>query len=313
MKEPLVSVIVPVYNVEKYLDQCVESIVNQTYMNLEIILVDDGSPDGCPQLCDAWAAKDSRIKVIHQPNGGVSAARNAGLDIATGDYIGFVDSDDLIPEDYYEFLFNLLKKEKADIARCAHYYFDDNGFSHNCDEIIESPFVIEGSAALMEDIKNSGNKSVVIWNKLFKRSVIDNVRFDGLLSVGEDTVFLFNVYKNANSMACYDLPKYGYNIHDDRSWSRNDYNFQASRSMKRIIDDPVCPVAVYKKYFTFATMALHDIVVNGFDYSFSDLRKEILRYKKEIKKALSNDKRSRLKFLLISKLPMLYRIILRLS
>ena len=92
----LVSVIVPIYKVEQYLDECVESIVNQTYKNLEIILVDDGSPDGCPQMCDEWLRKDGRIKVIHKKNGGLSSARNAGLDVATGEFVCFVDSDDFI-------------------------------------------------------------------------------------------------------------------------------------------------------------------------------------------------------------------------
>ena len=96
----LISVIVPVYKVEKYLDKCVQSIVDQTYRNLEIILVDDGSPDNCPAMCDAWAEKDDRIRVIHKENGGLSDARNAGMAIATGEYIGFVDSDDWIFDDF---------------------------------------------------------------------------------------------------------------------------------------------------------------------------------------------------------------------
>ena len=106
-----VSVIVPVYNVENYLEECVNSILNQTYENLEIILVDDGSTDNCPQICDDWAKKDKRIKVIHKANGGVSSARNVGLDNATGEYIGFVDSDDYIDITMYEKMLKLLKKE----------------------------------------------------------------------------------------------------------------------------------------------------------------------------------------------------------
>ena len=96
MNKPLVSVIIPIYNVEKYLDRCLKTIVGQTYNNLEIILIDDGSPDSCPQKCDGWAKKDSRIKVIHKKNGGVSSARNRGLDVATGEYISFIDPDDII-------------------------------------------------------------------------------------------------------------------------------------------------------------------------------------------------------------------------
>ena len=98
----LVSVIVPIYNVEKYLEKCIESIVNQTYKNLEIILVDDGSQDNCPAMCDEWTQKDSRIKVIHKKNGGLSSARNAGLEVSNGEYISFVDSDDWLDENTFE-------------------------------------------------------------------------------------------------------------------------------------------------------------------------------------------------------------------
>ena len=104
MQDALVSVIVPVYKVEKYLDKCIESIVGQTYKNLEIILVDDGSPDNCPAMCDSWAQKDSRIKVIHKPNGGVSSARNTALDAASGEYICFVDSDDVLELDTVKYM-----------------------------------------------------------------------------------------------------------------------------------------------------------------------------------------------------------------
>ena len=105
MNQSLISVIVPVYKVEQYLDECIQSIINQTYKNLEIILVDDGSPDRCPEMCDEYAKQDSRVKVIHQKNAGVSAARNAGIDVARGEYIGFVDSDDLIAPDMYDKLY----------------------------------------------------------------------------------------------------------------------------------------------------------------------------------------------------------------
>lgn len=113
--QPKISVIVPVYKVENFLDRCVESIVGQTYENLEIILVDDGSPDNCPSMCDKWAEKDRRIKVIHKENGGVSSARNAALDIVSGDYIGFVDSDDWIDPGMYEFLYENSQKYDADL------------------------------------------------------------------------------------------------------------------------------------------------------------------------------------------------------
>ena len=115
----LISIIVPVYRVEPYLDRCVQSIVDQTYQNLEIILVDDGSPDNCPAMCDAWAAKDSRVKVIHKENGGLSDARNAGLAAAAGEYIGFVDSDDWISPDMYRLLYENMAEHGSDVSACG--------------------------------------------------------------------------------------------------------------------------------------------------------------------------------------------------
>lgn len=115
----IVSVIIPVYNVELYLDKCINSVIVQNYKQLEIILVDDGSPDNCPQMCDEWAKKDKRIKVIHKQNGGLSDARNAGLDICNGDYITFIDSDDFIPVNYIETLVNGIESTGADISACS--------------------------------------------------------------------------------------------------------------------------------------------------------------------------------------------------
>ena len=117
--DDLISVIIPVYNVEKFIDRCINSLINQTYKNLEIILVDDGSPDNCPGLCDDWAKKDNRIKVVHKQNGGLSDARNAGLERSTGDYIMFVDSDDFVDETICEVLLNDLKNNDADFSMCG--------------------------------------------------------------------------------------------------------------------------------------------------------------------------------------------------
>ncbi len=123
---PLISVIIPVYNVEKLLDRCLNSVVNQTYNNLEIILVNDGSADNSGALCDIWAEKDSRIKAFHKPNGGAGDTRNFGIEKANGEYIGFVDSDDVIAPDYFEFLYDNLVRYDADISCCDYFEFADN-------------------------------------------------------------------------------------------------------------------------------------------------------------------------------------------
>lgn len=121
------SVVLPIYNVEKYLNRCLDSVINQTYENLEIILVDDGSPDNCPQICDEWAETDKRIKVVHKINAGLGEARNSGLDVATGDYICFFDSDDYIDKELFEELHNIIISEKPDLIEFGHHNVDRNG------------------------------------------------------------------------------------------------------------------------------------------------------------------------------------------
>ena len=118
-QNPLISVIIPVYKVEPYLRQCVDSILSQTYTNLEVILVDDGSSDHCPAICDSYATQDSRVRVIHKTNGGLSDARNAALEVCTGDYIAFVDSDDWIEPEMYTDMMDLMQKQKLDIVFCT--------------------------------------------------------------------------------------------------------------------------------------------------------------------------------------------------
>ena len=120
-----ISIIIPVYNVEKYLSTCLNSVINQTYQNLEIILVNDGSTDACPKICEEYATKDNRIKVIHKQNGGLSDARNVGLKQTTGNLVSFVDSDDVLALDFYQKLINVLIKNNADIAECGFLKFEN--------------------------------------------------------------------------------------------------------------------------------------------------------------------------------------------
>ena len=138
----LISVIVPIYQVEPYLDRCVKSIVNQTYKNIEIILVNDGSPDGCPAICDAWAERDSRVKVIHKENGGLSDARNAGLAVAAGELISFIDSDDWIEPDFLTALYDAMEQTGAEIAECATTYAAEDGTAIRIrEETLPSPWI----------------------------------------------------------------------------------------------------------------------------------------------------------------------------
>lgn len=163
----LISVIVPVYGVEQYLDRCVKSIVNQTWRHLDIILVDDGSPDSCPAICDEWAKRDDRIRVVHKANGGLSSARNAGLDIASGDLIGFVDSDDWIDPAMYETMVGWMRDhEDADVVMCGTLREYDDGQSKSLDEgFSERSFTPE--QAVHDFLYHRNRMASASWNKLY--------------------------------------------------------------------------------------------------------------------------------------------------
>ena len=175
MAGPLISVIIPVYNVEKYLEKCINSVIGQTYKNIEIIIVDDGSTDKSGLICDFFAGKDTRIVVIHKVNGGLSSARNAGLDIAKGDYIGFVDSDDWIEPDMYECLLCNMLKENADISVCGVYYSREN--KTKTDKDTTSYCVLSRYEAICSTVRNNGLIKVYAWNKLYSRHVFEKLRF----------------------------------------------------------------------------------------------------------------------------------------
>lgn len=192
----MISVIVPVYKVEKYLDHCVQSIVNQTYKDLEIILVDDGSPDRCPAMCDEWARKDARIKVIHKENGGVSSARNVGLDNASGEYIGFVDSDDYLEPRMYESLFHDLSVNNSDISVCSSFLVTENA-EVKTDRTFENQVLTQEEAVKLISYRMNNS----LWNKLFKKSVIDGCRFDEGHTFGEDHLILLHILKNVHRVS----------------------------------------------------------------------------------------------------------------
>lgn len=175
-KADLISVIVPIYKTEKYLEQCVTSIQNQTYNNIEIILVDDGSPDQCPEICDRIAKEDSRIVVIHKANGGLSDARNCGLDIARGKWIFFVDSDDMIHKETLNIMYESVLANNADMAVCQ--YERVKSFPKTDKEIDGENIISISNMDMLRMLCNCENEDCVIaWNKLTKKSIWDALRF----------------------------------------------------------------------------------------------------------------------------------------
>ncbi len=212
--EQKVSVIVPIYKVEPYLRRAVDSILHQTYHNLEIILVDDGSPDQCGKICDDYAKEDNRISVIHKENGGLSDARNAGLDAAGGEYIVFVDSDDFIAEDYIETLMQCLKKYDADVAMCSYAVTDSVGYDDSIFKAAQDDTVeVCDRRELLNNLYDANHKDatyfIVSWNKIYKASLWKDVRFPKG-RIHEDEATTYKIYDRAEKGVYLHRPLYGY-------------------------------------------------------------------------------------------------------
>lgn len=203
--QPLVSIIVPVYNVDKYLYRCVESLINQTYANIEIILVDDGSPDNCPQMCDDFAEKDKRIKVIHQKNGGVSAARNTGMSCANGEYLLFVDSDDYASVKLVEKAMIKLLDEQADIVIYEHA----NDYGSRIEEAKFGAEYVENTEKLIKGFVWNHIPSYV-WSVVAKRKLWDGVKYP-ICTNFEDIVAWFDVAIKASKIVLLREVLYYYN------------------------------------------------------------------------------------------------------
>lgn len=195
----MISIIVPIYNVEKYLPKCIESIINQTYTDLEILLIDDGSTDNSGLICDKYASIDNRIKVIHKKNGGVSSARNIGLNEANGNYIAFVDSDDYIEKNMYEKMISIINKYNVDIVSCNYNHVNEKiepFFKLDKDEYINN------KTKLIEDIFQYKNYDMILFNKLYKKYIWKNIRFPLGINLAEDLMMLYPTINLANTFYC---------------------------------------------------------------------------------------------------------------
>ncbi|MCC8139286.1 MAG: glycosyltransferase [Lachnospiraceae bacterium] len=207
---PLISVIVPVYQVERWLPRCVDSLLAQTYENLEIILVDDGSHDGCSGICDDYAARDGRVRVIHQENRGLSGARNSGIETAAGEYLAFVDSDDYIAPDFIEALYELIQKSGCAISQCRFARVRGEALK---DEAGDAYRVYRG-ACLMEQLygpEEDATYFVVAWNKLYRRELFveTGIRYP-LGRIHEDEATTYRLFHAAGKLAFLDRALYGY-------------------------------------------------------------------------------------------------------
>lgn len=211
----LISIIVPVYKVEKYLSECIDSILAQTYENFELILVDDGSPDNSGKICDEYAQKDKRIKVIHKENAGVSSARNTGLDNANGDYITFIDSDDFVDKRYLDVLYNNLKQNDSDIS-CVSFYYDyesniqkNQDYSYCC---LNIDFKDKDFVKFFKSFFQPMPPPSAVWCKLFSKNVIRNIRFKEKIRIAEDKLFFLTAFRFSNRICFSNECVYFYKI-----------------------------------------------------------------------------------------------------
>ncbi len=283
MENDLISVIIPIYNVEKYLSKCIESVINQTYKNIEIILVDDGSPDNCGKICDEYAKIDSRIKVIHKKNGGISDTRNIGIDNSNGKYITFIDSDDYVTNDYIEYLYYILKEEKVDISCCNFELIYDNNKKIEVNDEKEKIFCYSQIEALKELLyqKNIDNS---IWGKLYKKEKFDNIRFP-YGEIYEDYAVFYKILLECDKVAYSNLKKYIY-LRREKSILTSDFGekdffmIDVSKEMyKNIISK-----------YPFLEDALNSRIINMDFYLLRRMDKKV--YPKEYK-TLVNDVKNR--------------------
>jgi len=219
--EHLISIVVPVYKVEKYLRRCIESVLSQTYKYYELILVDDGSPDDCPRICDEYANKYENIIVIHQENSGLSAARNSGIEVAKGKYITFIDSDDYVHEKLLEILKNNINKYKVQVSMCSFAWVNDSKCDKNFSLINNTVKIINDQEAM--NMLLNEQTTCVAWGKLYHMELFDNIRFP-IGKIMEDMFTTPIIFKKAKQLVVDNQKLYYYN-QEGTSIIRSEFNY----------------------------------------------------------------------------------------
>ena len=281
---PMVSVIIPVYNVEKYLSRCLDSVIKQTYTNIEIILVDDGSEDESSYLCDRYAMSDKRIKVYHKKNEGVSVARNCGIENCNGEYVVFVDSDDYLVSEYLETLVKLVKDEAKPVLGCVDYYENKNGklITRSCgDAKIEFLSSDEGLVKIFEQSSYRG----YLWNKIFRLSEIRKyeIHFLPEVKIWEDTLFLMEYVINSSAKVLYKhIPLYVYSIYPDSTMGKMDHSKHLTmiKCTSKLLNSLLLTDGLYNIIAKLHAELLLEAVIFGTGSIKNDSVREIKKYRK---------------------------------
>ena len=273
---PIVSVIIPVYKTEKYLKKCVASVLNQTYSDIQVILVDDGSPDNCPSICDEYVKKDNRCCAIHKENGGVSSARNAGLDIATGKYVCFVDSDDYLPPDSVEILHNMIQDKNVQyVAGVSSKFGRKKNISKN--DLLGVIDIWNAPEKLLQYIAMPGSYSP--YAKIYDLDIFrdNNIRFNQELKCSEDALMIRQYLKYCKRIALIPNNVYEYNSENEHSLSKKaypDFAFYFSKKMQALDDlTDVLPLTLNEKKQFLVQRAVHGFKISVNHY-FSHWKSE---------------------------------------
>jgi len=291
--KPIISVIVPVYNVEQYLRKCLDSIIGQTVKDIEIIVVDDGSTDASGDICDSYLSKDSRIKVFHKDNGGLSSARNYGIEKSTGDYIGFVDSDDFIEPDMYETLLRILEKNNADMSMCGLYDVFDGKPRKVFNKTEE--WAVDNIKA-MEIVLEAKIVSVTAVNKLYKRELFNTIRYP-LGKTAEDAFVIIELLDKCSVVAITNEQKYHY-IHRSNSITTNKF----SKKTLDVIEAYEKNYCIIEKKYTqlidtakmrlcWAYFYVLDRIIYDESHEYEEEKKNIILFLKKNIGFILNDKR----------------------
>lgn len=314
MEKELISIIVPVYNTEKYLRKCIESIINQTYKNIELILVNDGSTDNSGNICDEYAKTDSRIKVIHKENGGVSSARNTGLESAKGEWLVFVDGDDYISSDYCTVMLEKAKKNDAELVLCGYKrVYENKEELINCQE--EKQF---NKREFLMKVLNVQNSMGFCHMKLISKKTIKNVRLNEKLSIAEDALFSMQLSQNINKAIFVPKPLYNYRFNNNSAVRKFDKEFvnKILLSMKEAKDYLISEFSedeeIIQGYYNYVVYHLLLISVNYCYNSKNNLtnkeKKKMLKKVCEMKEFAEAIKKSNYNGLSITRKITLYTI-----
>jgi len=312
MKKDIISIVVPIYNVEKYLDKCIDSITNQTYKNLEILLIDDGSTDDCPKICDKWAKKDSRIKVYHKKNGGLSDARNYGIERAKGKYIGFIDSDDWVELDMYENLYREIVNNEVDIVICGRFIEYEN--SYTIEQKANEKVIMDKKEALIK-LNSFAGFDMAAWDKLYKKSLFNDIEFP-FGKKCEDAYIAYKLFEKCKKIEYYPQCYYHY-LQRKYSISKSntlnmDFIYAAKEQLEFFKNKYSDILDVAETNYAFSVKIIYEIAIERkieITKELKDYKKEIKKYRKAVRENKYIGKRKKLVFILFNDFYIVYLIL----